>query len=81
MGGEQFCSIVMQLRFGVSGITHPKTKIWLHLFERNRAQASVGSVKKVAGCSYNDFLAALGIIGHGNISFILMGFYSNCLTH
>lgn len=77
---EQFCAIVMQLRFGVSGITHPKTEIWLHLFKRNRAQASVGNLKKMTDCSYNDFPAALGITGHGNISFILMGFYSNCLT-
>lgn len=69
-GREHFCAIVMQLSFGVSGITHPKTEIWLHLFKRTRAQASVGSVKKEADCSYNNFIAALGIIGHGNISFI-----------
>lgn len=34
MVGEQFCATVLQLRFGVSGITHPKTEIWLqHLKE------------------------------------------------
>lgn len=48
-------------------------------FKRKRTQASVGSLKEVVDCSYNDFPAALGIIGHGNISFILMGFLQQLL--
>lgn len=27
MWGEQFCAIVMQLRFGISEVTHPKNEI------------------------------------------------------
>lgn len=68
-------------RSGVSGITHPKTQLWLHLLKRKRAQSSVGWVNKVPYCSYNNFTAASGIIRLWCISFRSVRFYTKCLTH